>query len=107
MFSSKYPENVSPLDYRSRYVSCLSDYRSLQTISFNLEDLVIDGQTHSLDMNTIVDRLTSLARESSVFPRVTTERMVVPDRILEELEALVPDDRLTHERFWGRMESVS
>jgi len=67
----------------------------------------MDGETHSLDMNTIIDRLTSLAQESSIFPRVTTERMVVPDRILEELEALVPDDRLTHERFWGRMESVS
>ena len=80
---------------------------SLQTISFNLEDLVMDGQTHSLDMKTTIDQLISLAQESSVFPRVTTERMVVPDRILEELEALVPDDRLTHERFWSRMEGVS
>jgi len=67
----------------------------------------MDGQTHSLDMKTTIDQLISLAQESSVFPRVTTERMVVPDRILEELEALVPDDRLTHERFWGRMEGVS
>jgi hypothetical protein len=67
----------------------------------------MDGQTHSLDMRTMIDRLISLAQESSMFPRVTTERMVVPDRILEELEALIPDDRLTHERFWGRMEGVS
>jgi hypothetical protein len=81
----------------------------LKTISINLETTVIANQTYSIDMSTLLDRLIDLAAE---YPRPSqpshlNKLQAGANRMVDGLEETILDDRLTHDRFWGKMENVS
>lgn len=79
----------------------------LQTVSINLEDTIIDGLIHAgIGMHTLLGRITEVARTTE--PNPWDEKvMFEPRSAMEEVGMQVQDDKLNHERFWGRMEKVS
>ncbi|KAG7530933.1 hypothetical protein FFLO_04711 [Filobasidium floriforme] len=74
------------------------------TVSINLDDTVFDGETYkSIGMVVLLPRLTVLARKTR--PNAWDEKiMFEPRSAMEELGMNVGNDKLDHEKFWGRMQ---